>query len=176
MEDKYLRDHVDKFSEGLEFGVIPYHDEARNGFDAITGVKRDKWPDPAVVNDRNNHFEAWALAIFQVNLAELPPKTQALPPTWRGSQLFRYLNLYIVEFIPGSRAGAGAAGTRFNVWHCWLYEKFVKFYPLLKRFQEPTLELHFLISNQQFKTEGRRDKKRNSATPASFHAKRSKSS
>ena len=156
MEDKTLRDHVDKFSEGLEFGVIPYHAEARNGFDAITGVRRDTRPDPAVVRTRNNHFEAWVLAMFGVDLEELPPRTQPLPPAWRGSQLFRYLFLYIEKFVPGSRAGAGEDGTRFNVWHCWLYDMFVKFYPLLKRFQEPTLELHFLISNQQFKTEGRR--------------------
>jgi hypothetical protein len=40
MEDKKHRDHVDSFSEGLEFGVIPYHYEARNGVDALDRFKR----------------------------------------------------------------------------------------------------------------------------------------
>jgi hypothetical protein len=178
MEDKKLRGHVESFCEGLEFSVIPFHYEARHGVDAMTGAKRDAPVDQADVRDRNNHFEAWALTTHGVDLDKLPPKTQPLPPAWRGSQLFKYLHLYIMEFMPGSRAGAGETGPRFNVWHCWLCEMFVKFYPLLKCFQEPTLELHFLISNQQYKTEDRRARignERNSASQATSRAKQSKS-
>ena len=41
MADKELHKYVDKFVEGLEHGVIPYHAEARDGRDSITGVKRN---------------------------------------------------------------------------------------------------------------------------------------
>ena len=107
MENKALRGHVESFHEGLEFSVIPFHYEARHGIDAITGITRDAPVDPAKVRNRNNDFEAWALAMHQVDLDKLPPKAQPLPVAWRGSQLFKYLCLYLMEFVPGSRAGAG---------------------------------------------------------------------
>ena len=169
--------HVESFREGLEFSVIPFHYEARHGADAITGIARDAPVDPAEVRNRNLDFKAWALEMHGVDLDELPPKSLPLPAAWRGSQLFKYLYQWLVEFVPGSRAGAGPQRFQFNVWHCWLYEMFVKFYPLLN-FQAPTLELHFLISNQQYKTEDRQRRignKRNSASQATSRAKQSKS-
>jgi hypothetical protein len=178
MEDEELREYVDKFVEGLEHGVIPYHAEAHDGRDPITGVKRDSRPDPAKVRSRNYHFEAWVRKTFGVDLEELPPTDVALPPEWYGSQLFMYLCLYTKRFVGGSRAGAKEDGSRFNIWHCWLYEMFVKFHPLLLRFQEPTLE-HFLVSNQQYKTEGRHTctstggKQSGSQTPSSAKQPRS---
>ena len=51
-------------------------------------------PDPAVVNGRNNHFEAWALDERLSGLGRITSDDVALPPEWHGSQLFMYLHLY----------------------------------------------------------------------------------
>ena len=152
MEDRLLH-HVRTFRQGLDLAVIPFHSEALHGVDWVTNVIRDSPVEPANVRNRTNHFEAWVMAKHGVNLTELPSKKRSLPSAWYGSKLFTYLHEYLVGHLPFSSIGTGLDQARFNTWHCWLHQMFEKFFPLLRRFQEPTLELHFLISNQQYKTD-----------------------
>jgi hypothetical protein len=175
MEDGNFH-HVNTFREGLEFGVIPFHSEALTGTDWASGRTRDCKADVAKIRDRTNQFEAWVFVKYVVDIEELPPKDEPLPEEWYGSEIFKYLHVFLVEHLPGSCTGTGPEQARFNNWHCWLYRMFEKYFPLLKHFQEPTLKLNFLISNQRVKTDRRRNHaKRRLATQATPRAKRSKS-
>jgi hypothetical protein len=164
--------HVWSFADGLQRGVIPFHYEARFGHDEVTGLRRDAPARLSYSNARNNLFETWVLATHGVNLSHFPPANQPLPPAWRSSMLYIYLHDYIDLHVAGSRLSAGTEGARFNIWHCWLYERYVRFFPLLRRFQEPVLELHLLISNQSHATDDRR--KRTQRNQAAAQAKRSR--
>ena len=160
------------FSDGIQHRVIPFHYEARHGRDEVTGLRRDAPARLSDSNERNNMFETWVLLTHGVDLSRFPPANQPLPPGWRSFMLHKYLHDYIEAHVAGSRTNTGPEGARFNIWHCWLYERYVKFFPLLKRFQEPVLELHLLISNQSYLTDLRR--KRTQRNQAAAQAKRSR--
>jgi hypothetical protein len=175
MEDSRFN-HVKTFCLGLELSVVPFHSEALLGIDWTTGATCDCKVEPANVRNCTCHFEAWALEMHGVNMTFLPPKNQPLPGRWFGSEIFKYLHEYLVKYLPSGRSDTGPEQAWFNTWHCWIHQMFEKFFPLLKRFQEPTLELHLLISNQRVKTDQRcNGGKRRPTNQANPRAKRSKS-
>ena len=171
-DDKKFR-HVRSFHEGIEFGVIPFHHEALTGINWASHRTRDAKANDSKVRDRVNQFEQWVHEKHGVDIEELPAQDVPMPQEWYSHQIFKWMHKFLMVKLPGSCTGAGIDQAQFNNWDCWLCQMFEKFFPLLKRFQEPTLELHFLISNQHFMTEGCR--KRLLASKATPGVKRSKS-
>jgi hypothetical protein len=56
---------------------------------------------------------------------------------------------YIHTHIKGGCRGVQDSLAWFNNWLCFLHEPYIRFRQDLKWFQEPMLELHFIISNQR---------------------------
>ena len=84
-----------------------------------------------------------------VNLAALNPDLNY------GAMIYIMARAFIERRIGKGRLGCQNSRSRFNNWHCFVYEIFTMFSGQLLVFQEPFLELHFLIARQRRGSRGR---------------------
>jgi hypothetical protein len=142
---------VNTYERGLATRLVPFYDVCLDGSDFRDPTYELDTPAELVsVDTLIKAFDEQVRKSQHVNLAALNPDLNY------GAMIYIMTRAFIERKIAGGRLGCQKnSRARFNYWHCFVYEIFTMFSGELLVWQEPFLELHFLIARQRRKSRGR---------------------